>query len=45
MELLFWIECVQVWRLEREHAPVKQEDRGQTEDETTIVSYPQGGNE
>jgi hypothetical protein len=45
VELLMWLAEIEIWRLQREHSQVKQEDHGRTEDETTIVSYPKGDNE
>ena len=42
MELLLWLTEIEIWRLQREQTPVKQEDHGQSPDDTTIVSYPKG---
>jgi hypothetical protein len=39
MELLLWLEQIEIWRLQREQAPVKQEDPGASPDKTTFVSY------
>jgi hypothetical protein len=33
VELLYWIECIYVFRLEREHGTPKQERTERTEDE------------
>lgn len=40
MELLLWLEQIEIWRLQREHSAPKQEDPGESADQTTIVSYP-----
>jgi hypothetical protein len=45
MELLLWLAEIEIWRLQREQSAPKQEDRRQSEDETTIVSYPKGDNQ
>ena len=42
MELLIWLEQLYLWRLQREHADPKQEDRSQSEDEEMPqASYPE----
>lgn len=43
MELLMWLEQIQIWRLERESPVLKQEDPGESEvKETPIATYPKG---
>jgi hypothetical protein len=46
MELLLWLEQLQIWRLEREHAAPKQEQLESSEDdELPQASYPTLNNE
>jgi hypothetical protein len=43
MELLLWLEQIEIWRLEREHADPKQEKFEQSEDtELPVAGYPPG---
>jgi hypothetical protein len=42
MELLLWLEQLQIWRLEREHGTPKQEAIEQSaDDELPVASYPE----
>jgi hypothetical protein len=41
MELLLWLEQIEIWRLEREHAVPKQEQLESSEDdELPLAVYP-----
>ncbi len=41
MELLLWLEQIEIWRLEREHGTPKQEQQELVEDEELpVASYP-----
>jgi hypothetical protein len=43
MELLLWLEQIVIWRLQREHGFVKEEDPGASHDDALpVASYPQG---
>jgi hypothetical protein len=42
MELLLWLEQIELWRLQREHGTPKQESIKQPEDsELPIATYPE----
>jgi hypothetical protein len=40
VELLLWLEQLQIWKLEREHPAPKQEQLESSEDELPVSSYP-----
>ena len=41
MELIFWLEQIEIWRLQREHPAPKQEQlETNEEDELPVASYP-----
>lgn len=42
MELLLWLEQIELWRLEREHGTPKQEALEQSEEkELPVAGYPE----
>lgn len=41
MELLFWLEQLEIWRLKREHGTPKEEPDQSEDDELPMARYPE----